>query len=168
MIMLFSVAISGALLAAGSVVWSQQARREREHELLLIGNEFRRAIGLYYERTPGAVKRYPEKLEGLLRDDRYLSTQRYLRRLYRDPMTGKSEWELVQAPGGGITGIYSLSNGEPIKTRGFDEVDKDFEGKSRYSDWRFVYTPPPPTGAPRSKPPTALKGSIGQLVLASK
>jgi type II secretory pathway pseudopilin PulG len=141
--MLLAVAVSGALLAAGSVVWSQQAQRERERELLLIGKEFRRAIGLYYERTPGAVKRYPEGLEDLLRDDRYLSMQRYLRRIYRDPITGKTEWGLVQAPTGGIMGVYSLSNGRPIKTGGFDESDIELDGKSRYSDWQFVYTPPP-------------------------
>lgn len=157
MAMLFAVAISGVMLAAGSIVWSQQVQRERERELLLIGKEFRRAIGLYYERTPGAVKRYPEKLEDLLHDDRYLSLQRYLRRMYRDPMTGKTEWGLVPAPIGGLIGVYSLSKERPIKTWGFDEADKDFEGKSRYSDWRFVYTPQLVTGARSSNPQTAAK-----------
>jgi type II secretory pathway pseudopilin PulG len=156
LIMLFAIAVSGVLLAAGSVVWSQQAQRERERELLLIGKEFRRAIGLYYERTPGAVKRYPERLEDLLRDDRYLSMQRYLRRIYRDPVTGKSEWGLVQAPTGGIMGVYSLSNGRPIKAGGFDEADDTFDGKTRYSDWQFVYTPPVP-GTQPPKPPALPK-----------
>ena len=154
--MLLAVAVSGALLAAGSIVWSQQAQRERERELLLIGKEFRRAIGLYYERTPGAVKRYPEGLEHLLRDDRYLSMQRYLRRIYRDPMTGKSEWGLVQAPTGGIMGVYSLSNDRPIKTGGFDESDKDLDGKSRYSDWQFVYAPPFTSISQPPRPPASL------------
>lgn len=137
------VAVSGALLAAGSVVWSQQAQRERERELILIGNEFRRAIGLYYERSPGPAKHYPERLEELLRDDRYLSMQRYLRRIYRDPLTGKPEWGLIQAPTGGIMGVYSLSNERPIKTGGFDEADKGIEGAAKYSDWRFAYGPLP-------------------------
>jgi len=156
LIMLFAVAVSGVLLAMGSVVWSQQAQRERERELLLIGKEFRRAIGLYYERTPGAIKRYPEKLEDLLRDDRYLSMQRYLRRIYLDPMTGKTEWGLVQAPIGGIMGVYSLSNGRPIRAGGFDDADKTLDGKTRYSDWQFVYTPPAP-GTQPPKPPALPK-----------
>jgi len=143
---LIAVAVSGALLAAGSVVWSQQAQRERERELLLIGKEYQRAIGLYYERTPGAIKRYPENLDDLLRDDRYLSMQRYLRKVYRDPLTGKPEWGLVQAPTGGIMGVHSLSNGRPIKTGGFDDAGRDLDGKTRYSDWQFVYTPPLSTG----------------------
>jgi hypothetical protein len=142
MAMLLAVAVSGALLAAGSVVWSQQAQRERERELLLIGKEFRRAIGLYYERTPGAIKRYPEKLADLLRDDRYLSMQRYLRRIYRDPMTGRTEWGLISASTGGIMGIYSLSNAKPIKNAGFDEAEGQFDGVTVYRDWQFIYAPP--------------------------
>ena len=78
--------------------------------------------------------------------------QRYLRRIYRDPITGKPEWGLVQSPTGGIMGVHSLSNGRPIKTGAFDEADKELDGKVRYSDWQFVYTPPPATGAQPPKP----------------
>lgn len=145
--MLFAVATAGAMLAAGSVVWHQEAQRARERELLFIGKEFRNAIGLYYERSPGAIKRYPEKIEDLLRDDRHLSMQRYLRRIYRDPMTGKAGWGFIRAPGGGIMGIYSLSEAKPIKMGGFEEPERDFEGKLRYDDWKFVYVPPPASGA---------------------
>jgi hypothetical protein len=77
LIAVFALAVSGALLGMASVVWHQEAQRARERELLRVGEEFQRAIGLYYERTPGAVKKYPETLNQLLRDDRYLSLQRY-------------------------------------------------------------------------------------------
>jgi hypothetical protein len=124
------------------VVWHHEAQRERERELLRIGNEFRTAIGVYYQRSPGSVPRYPEKLEDLMRDDRHLSLQRYLRRIYRDPMTGTGEWGVVSAPQGGIMGVYSRSDGAPVKTGDFDERDAALTGKTHYSDWRFVYTPP--------------------------
>lgn len=143
LVMLFAVAIAGALLAVGSIVWSQQAQREREHELILIGHEFRHAIARYYELSPGAIKRYPQKLEELLRDDRFVSNQRHLRKIYSDPITGKTEWGLVPAPTGGIMGVYSLSEAKPVKTGGFEESDSVFESKSRYLDWKFVYAPPP-------------------------
>lgn len=141
LVMLFAVATTGALLALGGIVWHQQAQRDRERDLLLIGNEFRNAIGRYYERSPGAVKRYPDKLEELLRDDRYVFTQRHLRRIYLDPITGKNEWGLIVAPTGGIMGVYSFSDGKPVKIAQFDQADNAFEGKLRYSDWKFVYTP---------------------------
>src|SRR5216684_3886243 len=83
---LLLVAILAAALAATGEVWSRSRQREKEAQLIWIGNQFTQAIGLYYQRSPGTVKRYPEKLEDLLEDRRYLSGQRYLRRIYPDPM----------------------------------------------------------------------------------
>ncbi len=136
-----TVAVIGVGFAATSEVWSQSRQREKEQELLFVGNQFRQAIRLYYERTPGPVKRYPEKLEDLLEDRRYPSPQRYLRKVYPDPLTGAVEWGLVAAPGGGIMGVHSLSNAAPIKTRGFAERDHALGGVERYSDWQFFYNP---------------------------
>jgi type II secretory pathway pseudopilin PulG len=143
--MLLAVAMIGVGLAATGALWSQSLQREREQELLFRGNQFRQAIALYYQKTPGAVKRYPEKLGDLLEDKRYLKTQRYLRKHYVDPMTGKSQWGLIEAPGGGIMGVYSLSKAAPIKSGGFAARDQELQGAESYSDWRFHYAPP--TGA---------------------
>jgi hypothetical protein len=41
--------------------------------------------------------------------------QRYLRRIYRDPMTSKTEWGLVQSVDGRIMGVHSLSKDKPLK-----------------------------------------------------
>jgi hypothetical protein len=67
-----------------------------------------------------------------------------------DAITGKAEWGLVTAPTGGIMGVHSLSEATRLKTGGFDETDGVFEGKRRYSEWQFTYTPPEPPGAPAS------------------
>lgn len=139
--LLIAVALLGVGLVAGSEVWSQSRQREKERELLFIGNQFRQAIALYYQRTPGAVKRYPEKLQDLLEDKRYLVKQRHLRKIFVDPLTGKPEWGLVAAPGGGIMGVYSRSTEKPVKTAGFAEADQAFAGAQRYSQWRFIYQP---------------------------
>jgi len=139
---MFAVAIAGVLLAAGSEVWAQSRQREKEKELLFVGAQFREAIRQYYEGTPGTVKRYPQKLEELLDDRRYLSLQRYLRKIYADPMTGSDRWGTIAAPGGGIMGVYSLSDKSPIKSANFDSRNEGLTGGSRYSDWRFVYEPP--------------------------
>ena len=136
----FLVAIMGVMLAAGAQVWQQAAQREKERELLFIGNEFRKAIGQYYQLSPGAVKKFPNKLDDLLRDERQLATQRYLRKIYRDPFTGNTAWGLLQA-GSGITGVYSLSQAAPLKSSNFRLVDVAFEGAVKYSDWQFVYAP---------------------------
>src|SRR5687767_2291813 len=140
--MLFAVAAAGAAVASGSVVWQHEAQRQREAELLRIGNEFRQAIGLYYQHSPGSVKRFPGSLDDLLRDDRHLLLKRYLRRIYRDPVTGKTEWGLVHAPEGGIMGVYSRSEQPTVKRSGFDVANAAFDEKASYSDWKFVYAPP--------------------------
>lgn len=125
------VAVAGAGLGIVAESWSHARQREKEAELIWVGNQFKQAIGLYYQRSPGAIKRYPEKLEDLLEDKRFLSMQRYLRRIYPDPITGKPQWDLIAAPEGGIMGVRSISTSESIRT------------KATYSDWKFVYEPPP-------------------------
>lgn len=141
---LIIVGVMGAGLAAYGELASHAAQREKERELLFVGNQFRQAIGAYYERSPGGVKRYPHKLEDLLEDKRHLMPQRYLRKMYRDPMTGERQWGLIDAPGGGIMGVYSLSEAQPIKTGGFAARDTTLAESARYSDWTFSYVPANP------------------------
>ena len=66
---------------------------ERDKEQLLIdrGEQFKRAILLYYTDN----KRYPAKIEDLENTNNH----RYLRRRYVDPYTGKDEWRLVHTNG---------------------------------------------------------------------
>jgi type II secretory pathway pseudopilin PulG len=149
---LFVVAILAGGLALAGTVWEQAAAREREAELLFIGHQYRRAIGLYYNSTPGAVKRYPQTLEDLLKDPRQPATQRFLRKLYPDPLGGK-EWGVVKGSDGGIAGVYSLSDARPIKVAGFKVRDAAFEGAQKYADWKFMHTPA--AAAPGTKPPAA-------------
>lgn len=143
--LLFFIAILGATLALAGVVWHTVQKREKERELLFVGQQFRQAIATYFNQSTGAVKQYPKTLEELLKDPRQLTSQRYLRRIYRDPITGKTEWGLVKSRDDRIIGVYSLSDDEPIKQGNFREADKDLGGKTRYSDWRFVYIPSEPT-----------------------
>lgn len=138
--LLFAVAIIGVGLAAKGVEWDRSAQRAKESELLFVGSEFRRAIALYYYRSPGPVQEYPQSLEDLLEDRRYPGTQRYLRRIYRDPMTGKAEWGAIIA-GGRIIGVHSLSTGQPIKSGNFSEANREFAEKNSYSEWHFIFAP---------------------------
>lgn len=138
---LFAIAVAGVMLAKTGIDWGQAGQREKERELLFVGNQYRRAIALYYLRTPGAVKRYPAKLEDLLTDTRYNPPQHYLRNLYRDPVTNQQQWGIITALEGGIMGVHSLSDEPPIKTTNFSYQDREFEGAVKYSDWKFVFAP---------------------------
>lgn len=134
---LFMVAALGVGMAAVGTAWETAARREKEAELLFVGNQYRHAIERYQQATPGGIKTYPKRLEDLLMDRRFPQTVRHLRRLYADPLTGKSEWGLVK-DGEGITGVYSLSRDTPMKQANFTAAYKAFEGAASYSDWTFV------------------------------
>ena len=139
--LLTMILIMGVVLAAAGEVWHVAIKREKEQELLFVGNQFRRAIKLYYENTPLQAQRYPASLEDLLKDPRYPSTQRYLRKIYADPVNGGTEWGLIKGAGGEILGVHSLSMNEPVKKGSFSNPDKNFENKAKYADWVFMYVP---------------------------
>lgn len=138
--MLILVAIMGFGLAGFAELYSHAAQREKERELLFIGSQFRNAIESYYNKSPGA-KVYPQKLDDLVEDKRFPMPQHHLRRVYRDPMTGKAEWGLVDAPGGGIMGVHSLSEETPVKSGDFGAKEASFEDAENYTKWTFTYSP---------------------------
>lgn len=145
--LLIFIALMGIALAGTGLVWHAESRRLKERDLLFAGEQYRRAIGMYYERSPGE-KRFPKTLEELLQDRRYPNVQRYLRRAYVDPITASETWGIVEGPEGGIVGVYSLSADRPVKQANFREAQADFAGREKYSEWRFVYVPPDPLSQP--------------------
>ena len=83
--LLVVLAVMSIMLSMALPVWHHAARREREAELIFRGEQYARAIMLYQRRTPGA---YPPDLETLV-------DGRFLRRVYRDPMTADGEFRLI-------------------------------------------------------------------------
>ena len=153
---LFIVAFMGAGSMAIGTLWHTATVRDREVDLLYIGNAYRRAIERYYL---AGQRQYPRTLDALVKDPRQPTTQRYIRRLYTDPMTSEGEWGVVKAPDGGIMGVHSKSEQEPRKTANFLLRDRDFQAAKTYADWKFVYTPalqagakPAATAAPGAQP----------------
>ncbi|MEK6736770.1 MAG: type II secretion system protein [Pseudomonadota bacterium] len=149
---LFAVTLAGILMAAIGQSWQIKSQREKESELLFIGEQFRKAIVSYHSSSPGTAKQYPDSLEKLVLDTRTTTTKRHLRKIYLDPMTNSIEWGLVkepapqqQGPGttssanNGIIGVHSLSDKPPIKKGGFPEQFAKFSEASTYKDWKFVH-----------------------------
>lgn len=139
--LLVLIIVSGFGLAQVGAKWSDARKREREQELLKVGHIIRNAIGRYYQQTPGVIKQYPPNLEALLKDNRFAEPKRYLRKLYLDPITQNEGWGIVEAPSGGVMGVYSLSDKTPIKIRNFRPIYQHFENRRYYGEWYFVYAP---------------------------
>ena len=163
--LLFAVALAGVGLAAVGELASTAAKRDKEVELLFVGDQIARAIAVYRASSPGAPQ-YPQTLEALLSDSRYPNLRRYLRRVYPDPMTGRADWGLVRGPGGGIVGVHSKSTARPLKTANFPKEYEAFAGVAAYSEWRFVAAA---DGAPSAKPqaPTVPGAPASKAVPAS-
>ena len=64
-----------------------ESQRNREEMLLERGEQYSRAIEVFYRKN----KRYPGKMEDL----ENTNNLRFLRRRYKDPLTGKDEWRVV-------------------------------------------------------------------------
>ena len=101
--MLILIVIAGYTLAAASVKSSDLMKRQREQELLKVGDTLRIATDNYYNQSPG--------------------------------------WGLLEAPSGGVLGIYSLSSEKSFKTRGFKKEYAYFENQKSYGEWFFAYVP---------------------------
>jgi type II secretory pathway pseudopilin PulG len=160
---LFVLAMMSGGLALVGEVWHTASVREKEAELLHIGNEYRKAIERYFAHRN--LRQYPKNLADLVKDPRDPGTVRHLRRIYPDPITGKDEWGFVKSADGGFAGVHSLSEEAPLKTGGFAVRDASFEGKTKYSEWQFIYAPaaaaaatkPAAAPAPGAAPPPAQK-----------
>ena len=135
--LLFLIAVLGLTLSSVGVVWSTQIRRDKEAELLFVGDQIRDAIGRY--RAVGG--QYPQALTDLLLDNRAPAVRRFLRTIYVDPITNSADWQLILAPEGGIMGVASRSKDKPLKVAGFSGSDASFDKADCYCDWQFVYSP---------------------------
>jgi type II secretory pathway pseudopilin PulG len=141
MIALFMVATLSVVSLRAMERTLTKDRREREAELLYVGQAYRQAIQVYYQNSPGTAKKYPPDLQSLLQDARTTSLQRPLRKLYRDPITSSLNWGIVSSADGGVMGVYSLSTQQPIKVNGFPVTLFGFTGAKSYQQWQFVYQP---------------------------
>lgn len=90
---LYTVALAGIAMAAAAHVWQAKSLREKEAELMFIGEQFRLAIRSYQST---GTKQFPKTLEDLVEDKRTPNVVRHLRKIYVDPMTNTTEWGIVE------------------------------------------------------------------------
>jgi type II secretory pathway pseudopilin PulG len=85
--LLFMTSVLAISLALTLPRAAMQAQRVREERLIYRGEQYKRAVQLYFRK----YKKYPSSIDDL--ED--TNGQRFLRRRYKDPITGKDEWRLV-------------------------------------------------------------------------
>ena len=135
--LLFLIAGFGVAMAALGTLWHTHVQREKEAELLFVGDQYRQALESYRATRKTGEPSAPKKLEALLEDFRDLRLTRHLRKLYRDPFSGSENWGLVRDEQGGITAVFSQSERKPFKTANFATRYESFSSAETYRDWRF-------------------------------
>ncbi|MFK5952275.1 MAG: type II secretion system protein [Desulfobacterium sp.] len=138
---LLLIVITSISLMGVQKYWSTTMQREREKTLLFNGLQIQNAIASYYRHGPGGKPSFPHSLKVLINDARSGRVRRHLRRLYADPMTPDGQWGQVLDGQGGIKGVFSRSNGKPLKQDNFPAAFSHFRNKKKYSDWKFVFEP---------------------------
>ena len=107
--LIFFAAAASILAAAAVPAYQMQAKREREKELMFRAAEYTRAIQKY-QRKFGV---YPSSIDQLVQTNGL----RFLRRAYKDPITGKDFRLLRINPDGSISGSKLFSpniNNRPL------------------------------------------------------
>jgi len=155
--LLVGVSVIGIMLSMALPVWRTAATREREAELVFRGEQYAQAIELYSRRNGG----FPPNLD-------VLEEGRYIRKLYKDPMTPDGEFQPVYfgqplpgqiadppetGRGGGRGGTLAppspigagqaggLGGAGPIigvVSMSTAESLRLYNGRGRYSEWAFV------------------------------
>lgn len=132
------LALLGVALAAIGTRWADRVQREREQDLLRVGQLYAQAILAYHRGSPGSDKTWPKSLEDLLLDPRMLGTVRYLRAPYGDPMVPGQPFGIVRAADDTIRGVYSTSAATPFQQGRVDLGVTVLAPAQHYSDWQFI------------------------------
>jgi hypothetical protein len=106
--LLMVVFMVAAMIIAAAAVASNlltQGRREKEREMVWRGQQYARAIGLYYRK----FGKYPTKIEDLTRPTNGV---RFLRQSYKDPMNAEDgSWRFIYVgPNGQLIGSLRQTN----------------------------------------------------------
>jgi type II secretory pathway pseudopilin PulG len=161
--LLLVVSVLSIGLMAALPVWRTQIQREKEEELIFRGRQIVEAVRLFQAKNPG---RYPRSLQELYE-------KRFLRRLYKDPMTPSGEWNcllLSGSPGQGTGGalqqvllvpqsvLSSLSDPKLIGVASSSKRPsfKIYNQAQSYDQWLFYYGQDP-----RSRPEVIRLGKTG-------
>ena len=86
---LFMVLLITLALAIAAPKMAESIRRDKEIETVHRGMQYARAIQIYYNKFGS----YPNTIDQLVKSN----DQRFLRKRYLDPMTGKDDWRIILA-----------------------------------------------------------------------
>jgi type II secretory pathway pseudopilin PulG len=156
---LAAAAIIGIMLYLELPRVAFEAQRTKEGDLIAAGEQYKRAIKLFVNR----FNRYPSAISDL----ENTNNMRFLRRRYKDPMTGKDDWRLIHVAGGTFTDSLTQKPPTPKGTTDATDLGSSSTSTSDSSPaeppplqrWQIVR--PGPSGSPKSSIISADAGTTG-------
>ena len=103
LVMIFLVLLA---LSIAAPKLAKQIQRDKEEEALQRGLQYRRAIQLYYKK----FNAYPTDIKQLEKTNEI----RFLRKRYKDPITGKDDWRLIHVGEAKVPPLGFF--GQPLQT----------------------------------------------------
>jgi type II secretory pathway pseudopilin PulG len=159
--LLVAMSVMAVLASAAMPVWKHMSQREKEAELVFRGQQYARAIGLFQRKMGPGVN--PPTIDVLVE-------QRFLRKKYKDPITGE-DFDPIAAsttaaatpgtlPGGTPAGrgqtppsnAPTATGGAGAGRGGFGGIVgvmskskatsiRIYNGRTHYNEWQFVFIP---------------------------
>jgi type II secretory pathway pseudopilin PulG len=134
--LLVTLAIMAIMMSVAMPVWRQEARREKEADLVWRGEQYARAIALFRNKNQG---NFPPSIDVLV-------SGRYLRKKFKDPMTKDGEFQIMpvgvattpgsptpQQPQQGVSGIMG------VRSKSTENSLRSYRGQTRYDQWAFRF-----------------------------
>ncbi len=137
---LFAIVVISIMMLKTFESWEYIISRDKEEELIFRGEQIVNAITLYNKKK-GA---FPDSLKKLYEE-------KYLRRLYKDPISEDGEWNIVSIPKKAgkekyvviphtlwksLKGSYKIVGVvSPVHKKGF----RVYKEKEYYDEWLFAY-----------------------------
>jgi type II secretory pathway pseudopilin PulG len=120
--LLIGMSVMAIMMTVAMPVWKQSATREKEAELVFRGEQYKRALGLFQRRSgPGTM---PPNIDVLV-------DQKFLRKKYKDPITG-GDFEVLgpNSAGAGLPPTQPGRGGPPISRGAQPSAQQPSPGRS--------------------------------------
>jgi type II secretory pathway pseudopilin PulG len=134
---MIGVLILTVFLLMAVPLWETEIRREREEELVFRARQYVQAIEMYTRKHNNLS---PQNFEILV-------LEKFLRKLYKDPMTAQGRWDAVlQSVGAKKLLIVPAEQTGRFLSRGIlvgvcstspDSGFREYRGKKKYNEWAF-------------------------------
>ncbi len=139
--LMIAVVVMAVLMLKALPLWQTEAQRESEAELIFRGHQYANAIG-FYVRSHNNL--HPQNLE-------ILHLEKFLRRLYPDPVSADGRWDLVlkdTSEGEGKYLIVPMHMVKPYFSRAVlvgvcstspETGFREYRGKKKYNEGAFYF-----------------------------